>query len=387
MISGLFKLAVRNTLRRGKKSWITVIGVFIGIAAVVSLVSIGQGLETAIEQEFEDLGANNIYVSGEVDDSSVETVRRSLGVENAAGFYSSSEAVTFEGETEFVNVYGIDLTETELIFGGQGWDIQRGRNLRSTDSTSALIGPEFGENYERDPEIGRQIDIEGNSFRIAGEISAGDPSAQNSVLIDLDRAREIYELGDEELSQIVVEVQPGFTQQEVIENVEEDLRRERGLSEGNEDFSTTTPQDILDSITNILNIVQGIVVGLASIALLVGGIGIMNTMYMSINERTQEIGVMKAIGSSKRDIRILFLIESGLIGFIGGLIGIVIGVAISEMVVYTVSEFTTYVITRGYGITLLAGALTFSTFLGLLSGYLPARKASNLKPAEALRYE
>ena len=386
MIRGLSKLAVRNTLRRGKKSWITVIGVFIGIAAVVSLVSLGQGLETAITQEFEELGANNVFVSGNIDEDSLDVIENSRGVENAGAYYSSQEPVEFNGETSFTNVVGIELSNTDLIFSGQGWSIEEGRRLRNTDRSSTLIGPEIGSNYDSEPDIRSQLKIENNNFRVIGEITAGDPSFQNSMIIGLDRMREVYNL-DDELSQIVVEIQPGFTQEEVQENIEEDLRRDKGLEEGEEDFSTSTPQDILDSLTSILGVVQGIVVGLASIALLVGGIGIMNTMYMAINERTQEIGVLKAIGASKRQIRTLFLLESGLIGLIGGLIGVLIGIGISEIAVYSATEIGSVTIARGYTPGLIVGALIFSTLLGVLSGYLPARKASNMDPADALRYE
>ena len=386
MIRGLSKLAVRNTLRRGKKSWITVIGVFIGIAAVVSLVSLGQGLETAITQEFEELGANNVFVSGNIDEDSLDVIENSRGVENAGAYYSSQEPVEFNGETSFTNVVGIELSNTDLIFSGQGWSIEEGRRLRNTYRSSTLIGPEIGSNYDSEPDIRSQLKIENNNFRVIGEITAGDPSFQNSMIIGLDRMREVYNL-DDELSQIVVEIQPGFTQEEVQENIEEDLRRDKGLEEGEEDFSTSTPQDILDSLTSILGVVQGIVVGLASIALLVGGIGIMNTMYMAINERTQEIGVLKAIGASKRQIRTLFLLESGLIGLIGGLIGVLIGIGISEIAVYSATEIGSVEIARGYTPGLIVGALTFSTLLGVLSGYLPARKASNMDPADALRYE
>jgi len=174
----------------------------------------------------------------------------------------------------------------------------------------------------------------------------------------------------------------------VQENIEENRRRDRQQDEGDEDFSTSTPQDILDSLTSILSVVQGIVIGLASIALFVGGVGIMNTMYMSINERTREIGVLKAIGASRRQIRTLFLIESGLIGLIGGIIGVLIGIAISEIAVFVVAKYVSTVsLARGYNLALVLGALTFSTLLGVVSVYLPSRSASKLEPAEALRYE
>ncbi len=386
MIQGLSKLAVRNTLRRGKKSWITVIGVFIGIAAVVSLVSLGQGLEAAITQEFDDLGADNVFVSGNIGDDDLTVIRNARGVDEAAGYYSSSESVEFDGETENVNVNGVDLNYVELIFSAQGWSIDEGRQLRSTDRTATVLGPAFGDNFDGEPRIRSQVRLESQNFRTVGFMSAGDPSAQNSMIISLERMRDIYDL-DDELSQINVVIQSGFTQEEVQENIENDLRRDRGLQEGDEDFSTNTPQDILDSLTTILGVVQGIVVGLASIALLVGGIGIMNTMYMAINERTQEIGVLKAIGASKKDIRTLFLLEAGLIGFIGGIIGIIIGIGISEIAVYLATNFSNVTIARGYTPTLLIGALTFSTILGLISGYLPSRQASQLDPADALRYE
>jgi putative ABC transport system permease protein len=363
-----------------------VIGVFIGIAAVISLVSLGQGLEAAINQEFEGLGADNIFVNGEIDDRSLEVVRNTIGVEEAAGIHSGTKPVVFGGETAFVNVYGIELDRVDLIFSGQGWDDQNNRRLRETDVTNAMLGPNFAGNYESEPRISSQIQLNNSRFRVVDFITAGDPSAQNSVIIGLDRKREIYGLEDE-LTQIVVQTQPGFTQEEVQENIEDKLRQERQVEEGEEEFSTSTPQDIQESLTSILGVVQGIVVGLASIALLVGGIGIMNTMYMAINQRTQEIGVMKAIGASERQIRILFLIESGLIGFIGGLIGITLGIGINEIAIIAVSNFSDIAITRAYTPAILIGAQLFATILGIISGYLPSRKASKLDPADALRYE
>lgn len=386
MIRGLFKLALRNTLRRGKKSWITVIGVFIGIAAVVSLVSLGQGLEAAISQEFQGLGADNVFVNGEIDDSHLDTVRNTRGVDEAGGIYQETEQVEFNDETVSLTFAGVELSRIDMIFNSQGWQLEDGRKLRTVDRNSLMLGTGATENFEDAPEERSQFIINETRFRVIGFFSAGDPQYQSSALTGLDTAREILD-ADDELSRIVVRIQPGFSQEEVIEDIEDNLRQQKGLSEGNEDFDVSTPQDIQESLTSILGIVQGIVVGLASIALLVGGVGIMNTMYMSINERTQEIGVLKAIGASKRQIRMLFLMEAGLIGFIGGLIGVIIGIMISEVAVFATADLGSLRIARGYSFSLIAGALLFSTLIGLLSGYIPARNASRLQPADALRYE
>ena len=387
MMLGLGKLAVRNTLRRGKKSWITVIGVVIGIAAVVALVSLGQGLEAAVSQEFEELGSNQVIVRGEITDSDISVIERTRGVEGAVGVSQRTDPVTFRGETQRLTVVGADLSKFDTAFRGLPLRMEDGRQLRTNDVAAAMMGVETGSLFEKQPGIRDQMTVQGEKFRLQGFYSSGSPQFQNSMIIGLERARNLWDI-DDELTQIVVVVDSGFTQQEVADSVEEQLRRDRGIKEGDEDFSVTTPDDILEALTSILGVVQGVVVGLASIALFVGGIGIMNTMYMSINERTREIGVLKAIGASKRQIRMLFLMESGLIGLIGGIIGVLIGMAISEVAVFVVGEYVSTVsLARGYGPELIAGALTFSTLLGLVSGYLPSRQASQLEPAEALRYE
>lgn len=387
MIFGLGKLAVRNTLRRGKKSWITIIAVMIGISAVVSLVSIGEGLEGAIEQEFEGLGADNIYVSGEIDESDLTTVQRARGVEEAGMILQSTEEVEFGGETNFVNIYGVQLDEINVIFSGQGWSVESGTQFRDTDSRSTLVGSSFQDNFETEIRRRSQLKLNQSSFRVKGFYSAGEPQAQNAILIPLEEMRDVYSFEEDEVSRFIVQVQEGFEQETVQENIEEELRQDRNVDEEEQEFSTSTPQDILDSLRNVLSIVQSIVVGLASIALIVGAVGIMNTMYMAINERTQEIGVLKAIGASKRNIRLLFLIEAGMIGFIGGLIGVLLGIGITELVVFTATEFSSVEIIRGYTLNLIISSLAFSTFIGVISGYFPARKASNLEPADALRYE
>lgn len=386
MILGLGKLAIRNTLRRGKKSWITVIGVFIGIAAVVSLVSLGQGLEKGISQEFEELGSNQVIVQGEIDDSDNSVVSGTRGVDEVVGVYRRTDTVEFRGEEQRVSVVGADTSKFDTAFRGLPLEMEGGRKLRRGDISSAMISQDLPESFENDMTVNSILGFKSAKFRVQGIYSSGSPEFQNSIIIGLERSRDLWGVEDE-LSQIVAVVEPGFSQENVAESIEDEIRDDRDQDEGEENFTVTTPQDILESLKNILNIVQGIVIGLASISLLVGAVGIMNTMYMSINERKQEIGTLKAVGASRRQIRTLFLMEAGIIGLLGGLIGVGIGIGISEIVVYAASRFSSVAIARGYDLTLIGFALSFSVLLGVFSGYLPSRQASNLDPADALRYE
>ncbi len=387
----LFKLSARNIRRRGKRTWLTVIGVVIGVAAIIALVSLGQGLEASIVEEFEDLGADNIYVSpsgGDLTDSDIQVIERAQGVDTATGSYTSTAEASFRGDTQNLNIQGVDPRNIDVFMSGQGLELSQGRELRPNDVRNGVIGARVvDDTFEQSPGIRSQIDIQDERYTTIGILAeAGDPQFERTILIPLDSARNLFD-ADDSLTQITVRIQTGFELDEVQDNIEEEMRRDRNLQEGDEDFDLTTAQDILDSLTTILTVVQGIVVGIASIALLVGGIGIMNTMYMSITERTREIGVMKAIGARKKHITSVFLFEAGIIGTIGSLIGLVIGLGLSNGSIYIINEFTDFRAVQVYSPELVLGAIFFGFILGVVSGILPSWKAANMDPAESLRYE
>jgi len=400
-----FSLAFNNLRRRKLRSWLTMIGIFIGIAAVVALISLGQGLQGAIEQQFENLGKDKIVISpnimgapGSVTSESLILTSEDLkfieklnGVDWAMGYLIKTGQAKFKNEIAIGYASGMEPKDFELNLQMQGTKIIEGRELKEGDQYKIVLGynhAQDGKIWKRGIKVGERIEIEGYEFKVVGIIDkVGNPFDDGSVYIPKETLKEILNVKDEE-SQIVVKVKEGFDPIETSDEIKRKLAKFRGEKEGEETFSISTSEQILDSFKSIFGIVQAVLVGIAAISLFVGGIGIMNTMYTSVLERTKEIGTMKAIGAKNSDIMYLFLFESGLLGLIGGAIGIGIGVGLGKGAEYVGKTFlgTNYVqaIFPWY---LIVGALAFSFLIGTISGLFPARQASKLKPAEALRFE
>jgi putative ABC transport system permease protein len=402
MYRDFLKLAFRNILNRRRRSWLTVVGIFIGIAAVVSLVALGQGLDQSITDEFERIGADKIFVnpgasqtsttgfaesSAVLDGDDLAAIRRVRGVDAAEGSLFRSARVSHRDDSQFVTVIGMPAG-SDLVTEAWNFETASGRMIRGTDRSSVTVGARLADSAFNDQlDIRSKLELDGRAFRVAGILEpSGDPEVDRGLLLPYDRAKAVFETGDQ-FDYIIVRVQDGFDPETVKANVERELRRERGLEPGDEDFTVSTPQDIIGSFRNVLSIVQAIVVGIASISLLVGGVGIMNTMYTAVNDRTREIGVMKAIGAKNRDVLVIFLFESGIIGLFGGLVGVAVGAGISVAAARAATQYSSIPISAAISPELVAGALLFSFGVGTVSGVLPARNAARLQPVDALRYE
>lgn len=406
MIQDFLILIFKRFAHRKLRSWLTMLGIFIGVAAVVSLISLGEGLETAVADQFSILGSDKIFVqpkgvqgppgSGTANnvltDKDVEVVSNSKGVKIASGFVSKTGQIEFREEVVFQFVYGVDASgdEGHLVSETFGQDLLIGRNLREQDTNKVIIGYNYygGKIFERKVGLRDILIIEGKEFKVVGvNDKVGNPFDDGAVILVRDIARELYFMGDE-VDQVMAQVDVGFKVENVALEIEKNLRNSRNLKKGKEDFDVQTPEQILESFGTILSIVQAVLVGIAAISLIVGGIGIMNTMYTSVLERTREIGIMKSIGASQGDILTLFLLESGLLGMIGGLIGVFIGVGLGEGISYFVRiGLGNELLKAEFEVSLILGALLFSFLIGLLSGFFPALSASKKQPVEALRYE
>lgn len=378
------------------------IGIFIGIAAVVSLISLGQGLSYTIEQQFEKLGGDKImimpagtgfgaYSSEDLVQGDLDVVRRVAGVEEATEMFYVTGTITFKDEPKTTFVIGLPTDNSaSIIKDMSGFEAEKGRDLRDGDRYKIMVGWRLWNDdfFEDSVRLRDKIEINGNKLEIVGLMKKiGNPQDDGQIYIPIEAAREIYDEPDE-ISTIYAQVKKGYEPEAVAEKIKEELRDYKDEEEGEESFSVQTFENLLNTFNDIFGIVQAVIIGIAAISLLVGGIGIMNTMYMSVMERTKEIGVMKAIGAKNSHILQIFLIESGIYGLFGGIIGVSIGLGISKLVEFIATQYMGTELLQAYvSIPLIIGALTFSFVVGAISGIAPSYQASKLHPVQALRYE
>ncbi|MBU1129110.1 MAG: ABC transporter permease [Nanoarchaeota archaeon] len=400
-----FFLAFNNLKRRKLRAWLTMIGIFIGIAAVVALISLGQGLQSYIGEEFEKLGSDKIIVQpkggmglpGSVTSKSLiltsadlKVIENSRGVEWVAGYLMKQAQLKYKDELGVGYATGIESKDLDFFIEIGSLKIEEGRTLKQGDKYKIVVGYNHahGDIWEKELGVGNTMEIEGVEFNVVGVASKIGNSMDDSVLyVPKETLKEILNIEDEE-SYIVAKAEFGTDPLDVAETIKRKLRQFRNEKEDQETFSVQTSDQLLETFQGIFSVVQAVLIGIAAISLIVGGIGIMNTMYTAVLERTKEIGTMKAVGAKNSDVLQIFLFESGLLGLVGGAIGIGIGVGLGKATEYIATiALGTPLLRASFPWYLIVGALAFSFFIGTLSGVFPAMQASKLKPADALRYE
>ena len=394
------QLAWTNLTHKKIRSWLTLLGIFAGIAAVVALISLGQGLQGAIQDQFSEIGANTITIQGagssygppgsnavgSLSDYDVDLINRVNGVDFVFGRYIKPTLIRQSNDEDFAVVASLPEGENfEIMLDALNIKIEEGHFIKEDDKRKITIGPSVEIN-DRTVELGSKLTIKDEVFSVVGiNKKKGNPMLDNAILMSKSSMEELFDTKDD-YSILIVGVGENFDVNEVKEAITRKLRNDRDQDIGAEDFEVSSSQETLDSLDSILLTVQVLLAGIAAISLLVGAIGITNTMYTSILERRREIGIMKSIGATNNDIQLIFLLESGLLGLTGGLIGLLLGTLISkgiELGVYL--AFGESLIKASIPWWLSLGVLLFALLLGTLSGTLPARKASRLKPVEALQ--
>ena len=393
MIRDLFRLSFRNIRHRGLRSWLTVIGILIGTAAVVALISVGQGLQKAIATQVEKIvGYNTLLITsrglnlGQRIRLDIEAIRAIPGVRSAIAVRMETAYVEGPGGKGFLGVLGYDPAMREFV-AEMNLAVASGREL--SGKREALLGGRTARALGA--QVGDKITIEGRMFEVVGILQAqraggfatGGLNLNDILVIPFSELRELFP-GPELVQYAVVRL----IDRADIASVR-DAIRSHFSKVGERNAQITDFEDLTRNIQSVIRGVQAFLAGIAGIALLVGGVGVMNTMYTAVLERTREIGILKAVGAKDSHVLLLFLFESGLMGLGGGALGLVVGFGVAWIAVAIVSRVFqaqgSFSPVLSFG--LVVGALFFSFLVGAVAGIFPAIRAARLPPVDALRYE
>ena len=409
----ILKLSLNMFLHSKLRSWLTIIGIFIGVAAVVAIISLGQGLQENVNSRLQGLGQDIITISSgssraggefggggsssvnikQLSDRDIETLKLVPGVKFVNGVISGRATVSYQSENTSLSIQGDDPSVFKEFITT---NLESGRYLSMGDARAVVIGNGMAHGtFSRDIEVGSLISINNKGFRVVGILasSSGFGGNDRTIAMTTKDVRDVLNnsltLAPNEYSSISVKVSDVNFVNETSQNIENALRNSHHIASGREDFSVTSAQALQErfsSITAGITLFLGII---AAVSLLVGGIGVANTMFTSVLEKTRDIGVMKAIGARNSDILLIFLFNSGLLGLIGGLLGIMFAFVIALIVPILGLSLGggggTFNMPMSIG--LLTFAVLFSIGLGMVFGAIPAYRASKLNPVEALRYE
>tara|TARA_Y100000310_G_scaffold342664_1_gene446837 strand:+ start:47 stop:1243 length:1197 start_codon:yes stop_codon:yes gene_type:complete len=393
----VFTVAFTNLKRQRLRSYLTLLGMVIGIAAIVALFTLSTALSITIEEQFEIFGLDVIFVepgqeigfstavSRGIEEEDIDIIKSIPGVEEVMGFYETAAIAKYRDQELSAFIIGYDPNKGEYLEQTGYIILNRGRLLEPNDLHSVMISESFAENAlgNRDLELKQKLEIDGMEFRIVGILEDADIATAgfiNFFWVTKKAAQTLFD--EEDPVELIVKV----TDEHLVDEVSEKIEIKLEDAHGEKDFYVATSETLLESFSNVLGIVQIVLMLLASISVVVGAIGIMNTMLMAVLERTREIGAMKAIGATNNLILGIFIAEAGLLGMVGGAIGIVIGYL-------TATGISLVAGSLGFGLPIVVDpfviifGILVSMGVGIISGVIPARRAAKMDPVEALRYE
>ena len=386
-----FFLALKSLRTSKMRSFLTMLGIIIGIAAVIILVSIVNGFKADMVNQFEQMGTNQISVTiiprGSNRKIEVEDMYE-YAQENPDTIAYISPTVSISGVSVKFGTETADSTSVTGIgedYGEiKGYDIVQGRFLQYMDierrQKNCVVGSYIAQEYFGGNAIGQSFKINGNQFTVVGVIDEQADSTEGSsddmVLIPYTLGRSLSRMGT--VNSYTVAVTDSNMIDSVVENIKNFLYKTLANENAYRVIAIAQILDILDYLTGQLTM---ILVGIAGISLLVGGIGIMNIMLVSVTERTREIGIRKSIGAKRWDIMSQFVVEAATTSAVGGVIGIILGIAVSVLVCNLMG------IPPAISPLSVVVAFSVSAGIGILFGYMPANKAAKLNPIEALRYD
>ncbi len=407
------RMALRSLTANKTRSALTMLGIVIGVAAVIAMLSIGRGAQAAITSQIESIGTNLLFVrpgstqqggvsqgAGTAQTLTYEDSQALIGLPSlvaVAPEVSSSAQLVYQSQNTRTRIYGVTPEYTDV----RNYTIAQGEGIAASQVTASsavvVLGETTAANLFGDSSlaVGQSVRINGQPFRVTGVLTpkggSGFGSQDDLALVPITTAQtKLFGAnrnargGQRSISSINVQILDQSVSDQAVAEISEVLR-ERHRVTFQDDFSVASQQDILNTANQITGVLTLFLGGVAGISLLVGGIGIMNIMLVSVTERTREIGLRKAVGARKRDILSQFLTEAAFLSLAGGIVGIALGWGMSRLVGRVPLGNTTLTPIVGLDAVLLA--TLFSAAVGIFFGWYPAWRAAGLNPIDALRYE
>ncbi len=411
IFSQIFKTAFRGLQANKSRSALTILGIVIGITAIMMVMSLGEGAQNLILGQIQSMGSKVIEIrpgrepkgfsdilqmfSDSLKEKDLTALKRKENVPHAKSVeplvFGGATAV-FENEAYNISIYGVGEGFTRIY----NIEVDEGRSVDEDDvknrSDVVVIGSKVKEElFGLSDAIGQKIKIKNRNFRVIGTLSKkGQVSIVNFddvALIPWTTAQQ-YVFGIKHFQHILVEAESEDFVDETAEDIKITLRNSHNITDPEkDDFSIGTQASAMEQVGTIMNILTLFLAAVAAISLIVGGVGIMNIMLVSVTERTREIGLRKALGATEKNILFQFLLEAVALTAIGGIIGIILGTLFSFLTSLALTKFANLNWPFNFPVQAALLGLAVSAFVGLVFGLYPARQASRKSPIEALRYE
>ncbi|WP_340589226.1 ABC transporter permease [Erythrobacter alti] len=398
MIGATLLLALREIRRHILRSFLTTLGIIIGVASVITMVTLGQGLTASVQEDISGLGSD-VYIvfptrsdpnvsPPPFDGADITAVENQIaGVEHAAGSVSNNAVAFHNGQDWQTTVQGAD----PAFFSAQSIDVVEGRAFNAEEiargESVCILGPTLVEEiFIADEVLGEEMRVGNVSCRVVGIVderssSVGGGDANDVVFMPLKTVQRRF-TGSTDVQFFVVKYDPAYSSATIQQQLIDLLRERRVIQEGEDNnFNIVDTAQINETVNTVFGTMTLVVAVIAAISLLVGGIGIMNIMLVSVTERTREIGIRLAIGALAREVRLQFLTEAVVLCCFGGMIGILLAFALS----FGISTAIDLPFIFSPAVNIMS--FVFSAVMGMIFGYYPAHRASKLDPIDALRHE